>query len=147
MTSARGQRIPTEPEGPARGPPRARRQSVSYRKDDHDPDDPSSARPNSLSARDAAFHFHGYTNARRTSRRGLRRHPARAPTSIPRTAKEYLDGLSALWCASLGFGKEQRLIDAAVRQMETLPFYHTFTQKTPAVTVELAEKLVKLARC
>jgi 4-aminobutyrate--pyruvate transaminase len=29
--------------------------------------------------------------------------------------------------------------------MEALPYYHTFTQKAPAVTVELAEKLVNLA--
>ena len=108
--------------------------------------DSSSARPNSLSARDAAFHFHGYTNAKKNEAEGgfVVTH-GKGPYVYTEDGKEYLDGLSALWCASLGFGKEQRLIDAAVRQMETLPFYHTFTQKTPAVTVELAEKLVKLA--
>ena len=108
--------------------------------------DSSSPRPNSLSARDAAFHFHGYTNAKKNEAEGgfVVTH-GKGPYIYTEDGKEYLDGLSALWCASLGFGKEQRIIDAAVKQMEALPFYHTFTQKTPAVTVELAEKLVRLA--
>jgi 4-aminobutyrate--pyruvate transaminase len=103
-------------------------------------------RPNSFAARDSAFHFHGYTNAVKNEKEGgfvaVR---GDGPFIYDENDKEYLDGLSGLWCAALGFGREQRLIDAAVKQMETLPFYHTFTQKAAAVTVELAEKLVGLA--
>jgi len=103
-------------------------------------------RPNSFAARDGAYHFHGYTNALKNETEGgfvvVR---GDGPFVYDENDKEYLDGLSGLWCASLGFGKEQRLIDAAVKQMSTLPFYHTFSQKAPAVTVELAERLVALA--
>ncbi len=58
--------------------------------------------------------------------------------------REYLEGLSGLWCCSLGFS-EERLAKVAYQQMQDLPYYHSFTGKIPAVTVELAERLVKLA--
>ncbi len=103
-------------------------------------------KPNSLAARDAAYHFHGYTNAQRNEREGgfvvVR---GQGPFVYTEDGREYFDGMAALWCSAFGFGKEQRLIDAAVRQMEKLPYYHTFTQKAPEPTVELAEKLVRLA--
>ncbi len=106
----------------------------------------SSPKPNSFAARDSQYHLHGYTNAVKNEKEGgfvvVR---GQGPFVYDENDKEYLDGLSGLWCAALGFGKEQRIIDAAVRQMENLPYYHTFTQKAPAVTVELAEKLVTLA--
>jgi len=106
----------------------------------------SSPKPNSFAARDAQYHLHGYTNALKNEKDGgfvvVR---GDGPFVYDENDKEYLDGLSGLWCAALGFGKEQRIIDAAVKQMEALPYYHTFTQKAPAVTVDLAEKLVTLA--
>ena len=58
--------------------------------------------------------------------------------------REYLEGLSGLWCCSLGFS-EERLAKVAYQQMRDLPYYHSFTGKIPAVTVELAERLVDLA--
>ncbi|MAE16793.1 MAG: aspartate aminotransferase family protein [Deltaproteobacteria bacterium] len=58
--------------------------------------------------------------------------------------REYLEGLSGLWCCSLGFS-EERLAKVAYQQMRDLPYYHSFTGKIPSVTVELAERLVDLA--
>ena len=52
--------------------------------------------------------------------------------------REYLEGLSGLWCCSLGFS-EERLAKVAYQQMRDLPYYHSFTGKIPSVTVELAE--------
>lgn len=105
-----------------------------------------SPRPNSLAARDAAFHMHGYTNALKNEKEGgfvITR--GKGIYVYDEDGKEYLDGMAALWCSGLGFGEEPRLTQAAVKQMQELPFYHTFTQKVSAVTVELAEKLVNLA--
>ncbi|HEX9446820.1 MAG TPA: aspartate aminotransferase family protein [Dongiaceae bacterium] len=105
-----------------------------------------SPRPNSLAARDAAFHMHGYTNALRNEQEGgfvVTR--GKGIYVYDEDGKEYLDGMAALWCSGLGFGEEPRLTQAAVKQMQELPFYHTFSQKVSAVTVELAEKLVNLA--
>ena len=101
--------------------------------------------PNSTAARDIAYHLHPYANAVKQEAEG--------PTVLARgkgiyiydeDGKEYIEGLSGLWCVSLGFS-EERLVEAAARQMRTLPYYHSFGPKVPDITVELAERLVKLA--
>ena len=55
--------------------------------------------------------------------------------------KVYIDAVSALWCASLGFAPE-RLIAAATRQMGRLAYYHSFMGRTPEVADRLAHRLV-----
>jgi 4-aminobutyrate--pyruvate transaminase len=49
--------------------------------------------------------------------------------------------MAGLWSVAVGFG-EPRLVDAATRQMQKLPYYHTFTHKSHTPSIELAEKLV-----
>jgi len=104
-----------------------------------------SALANSAAARDIAYHVHGYTN--------LKAHQEKGPQIIESgsgvrifddNGKSYIEGLAGLWCASLGFN-EERLVEAAVKEMRRLPYYHGFAGKTPDVTIDLAEKLVKLA--
>ncbi|MFQ5954836.1 MAG: aspartate aminotransferase family protein [Kiloniellales bacterium] len=101
--------------------------------------------PNSTAARDVAYHVHPYTN--------LHTHRREGPLVITRGEgvwvyddqnQAYIEGLAGLWCAALGFG-EERLIEAAERQLRTLPFYHSFGGKVPEVTVDLAEKLIAMA--
>ena len=41
--------------------------------------------------------------------------------------KGYIEAAAGLFCASLGFS-EERLAEAAYRQMKTLPFMHLFTR-------------------
>ena len=95
--------------------------------------------------RDLAFHLHPSTNLRQLQREG--------PLVITRgegvyvyddEGERYLEGMAGLWCASLGFS-EERLALAAHRQMLELPFYHSFAGKVPAVSTELAEKLIGMA--
>lgn len=52
----------------------------------------------------------------------------------------FLDAVSGLWCASLGFD-HPRLIRAAQSQMEKLAYYHSFMGRTCDVTERLAERL------
>lgn len=103
------------------------------------------APPGSLSDRDKASHLHPFTQ--------LRHHLQRPALVIERgdgihvideTGRRYIDGLSGLWCASLGFS-ERRLAQAAYRQMLELPFNHTFRGRTHRVTIELAERLLAMA--
>lgn len=55
-----------------------------------------------------------------------------------------LEGMSGLWCASLGFS-EQRLVDAATRQFAALPYAHMFTHHSTAPAIELSRRLVEMA--
>jgi 4-aminobutyrate--pyruvate transaminase len=95
--------------------------------------------------RDLAYHLHPSTNLRQVETEG--------PLVIARgegvyvyddEGRRYLEGMAGLWCASLGFS-EQRLADAAYRQMRELPFYHSFAGKVPAISTELAERLIHIA--
>ena len=95
--------------------------------------------------RDLSFHLHPATN--------LRSVQAEGPLVITRgegvyvyddEGKRYLEGMAGLWCASLGFS-ERRLAEAAYKQMCELPFYHSFAGKVPAISTELAERLIGMA--
>ena len=95
--------------------------------------------------RDHSFHLHPATNLRTVQTEG--------PFVITRgegvyiyddEGRRYLEGMAGLWCASLGFS-ERRLADAAYRQMCELPFYHSFAGKVPAISTELAERLIRMA--
>jgi 4-aminobutyrate--pyruvate transaminase len=98
-----------------------------------------------LRAIDRAVYVHSSTN--------LQQHLIDGPMVLTRgegirvfdaDGKAYIEAMSGLWCAGLGFS-ETRLADAAHRQMTTLPYYHNFQGKTADVTIELAERLVAIA--
>lgn len=95
--------------------------------------------------RDAASVLHPYTQLRRLEREGaLVLSHGDGVWVYDQDGKGYIEGLSGLWCASLGFG-EKRLVEAAIRQLETLPFYHSFAQKSHEPMIALAEALLALA--
>ena len=51
--------------------------------------------------------------------------------------REYLDGMSGLWCVNAGYGRNE-LIDAAAAQMRNLPYYNNFFQCASPPSIELA---------
>ncbi len=102
-------------------------------------------RANSAAARDIANALHPYTD--------LKAHLETGPLVITRgkgvrvwdeTGKEYIESIAGLWCASLGFDNE-RLVEAAARQMRKLPFYHSFTAKSHEPLIDLSEMLIERA--
>lgn len=58
--------------------------------------------------------------------------------------RDYIEGMSGLWCAGLGFGDEE-MVEAANQQLRTLPYYHLFGAKGMEPAIELAEKLKEIA--
>ena len=102
-------------------------------------------RPNSVSAIDAAHHLHGYTNLRRNEQEGpmvLSR--GKGIYVYDENGKEYIEGLAGLWCAALGFDAEDRVVEAASKQMRQLAFYHSFSQKTHEPAALLAQRLAAI---
>lgn len=102
-------------------------------------------RTTTLADKDRQYHLHPYTNARL--------HEQVGPLLIERgegvyvydeQGKQYLEAMSGLWSAALGFSN-QRLIAAAEQQLRTLPFYHVFGHKAHRPSIELAEKLIEMA--
>jgi len=94
---------------------------------------------------DVRHHLHPYTQLRQLEKEG--------PLVIVRgegvqvfdeNDKAYIEGMAGLWCASLGFS-ETRLVDAATRQMATLPYYHSFSGKVPGPVTALVEAMIRWA--
>ena len=101
-------------------------------------------KPNSYAALDAAHHFHPYSNARKIEDLG--------PMVIEKgkgikvwddQGNEYIEAMSGLWSVAVGFG-ENRLVEAAKKQLETLPYYHSFTHKSHPSVAELSQKLTDM---
>lgn len=98
-----------------------------------------------MEARDIAHVLHCATDAVK--------HAEIGPTVIERgegvfiydsEGKRYLEGMSGMWSAGLGFS-EKRLGEAAKRQMDTLPFYHIFAHRSTPPVIDLSEKLIDMA--
>ena len=92
---------------------------------------------------DAKFHFHPYTQPRDLEKNGaLVVVGGRGVHVTDEHGKEYIEGMAGLWCAALGFS-EQRLVEAAYRQMQKLPYYHTFSGKVSGPVTELVEVMMR----
>jgi len=100
---------------------------------------------NSNAARDIANLMHPMTDARAHEKNG--------PLVITRgkgvhvfddQGNSYIETVAGLWCASLGFDNE-RLVEAATKQMKQLPFYHAFTGRSHEPAIDLAEMLIERA--
>ena len=96
-------------------------------------------------ANDIAAHLHPFTN--------LATHPQLGPLVIQRgdgifveddQGRRYLEAMSGLWCASLGFSNA-RLAKAGGEALHGLPYYHTFNGRSNPAAIALAEKLLSLA--
>ncbi len=100
---------------------------------------------NSLESRDVASVLHPFTNAAAHEGSGPEIITSGKGVYITDVAgKQYLDGMAGLWAVALGYSNE-RLVEAAIRQLNKLPYYHTFASRSNQPSIELAERLIALA--
>ena len=99
----------------------------------------------SNTAGDIAAHLHSFTN--------LATHAETGPLTVVRgdgvfveddRGNRYLEGISGLWCCSLGFSNK-RLAKAGSDALYELPYYHTFIGRSNPAVIALAEKLISIA--
>ncbi|MBD9443325.1 aminotransferase [Pseudomonas sp. PDM04] len=100
------------------------------------------ARDSALAKRDIAHHLHPQTN--------LRLHEQLGPLLIERgegihvfddQGRRYIEGMSGLWCATLGFS-QPRLAEAAYAQLLKLPYQQTFAHRSHGPAADLAAELI-----
>jgi putrescine aminotransferase len=63
---------------------------------------------------------------------------------VSEDGRRLIDGMSGLWTVNLGHGR-QELIEAAVRQLRSLPYLTTFGGVSSPPPIELAERIIELA--
>ncbi|WP_299508386.1 aminotransferase [uncultured Roseobacter sp.] len=99
---------------------------------------------NTLSALDARHHIHGNSNPRAVVENGAQVFSrGKGIRVVDEDGKHYIEGLAGLWCASLGFN-EERLVEAAEKQMREMPYYHSFFGRAPVPTIKLAARLAEI---
>ena len=95
-------------------------------------------------AADAAHFLHPFTDFQALAKKGSRV-IARAEGIYvwDSDGHKILDAMSGLWCVNVGYGRAE-LIEAATRQLNTLPFYNSFFQTATPAAIELAELLAQV---
>ncbi|MEX2299168.1 MAG: aminotransferase [Dongiaceae bacterium] len=95
----------------------------------------------SLEQIDRDHFFHSYTV--------LRAHAENGPIVVESgqgifirdsRGNEYIDGLTGLWCVNVGYGREE-IAEAIYRQVQKLPYYHTFASMSNEPAILLAERI------
>ncbi len=96
-------------------------------------------------ALDRAHHLHPFTDFHELAEHGTRVITRAGHIYIyDIDGREYLDGMSGLWCCNLGYSRHE-IIDAVTRQLQELPFYNNFFQCAHPPSIELAQVLAEVA--
>ena len=105
----------------------------------------STAPLSNLETRDVEALLHPYTPLHKLRQNGaIVMESGKGVYIYDSRGRGYIEGMSGLWCAGLGFGDEE-MVDAAIEQMRALPFYHVFGGKSTEPAIALAEKLKEIA--
>ncbi len=63
---------------------------------------------------------------------------------IDEDGRRFLDASASFYCAALGYSNE-RLVAAAHKQMQAMPFYVSAQQRTVPAVIELAERMAAMS--
>ena len=95
-------------------------------------------------AADAAHLLHPFTDHQALASKGVRVITRGDGLYVwDSEGQRLFDAMSGLWCVNVGYG-QTALIDAAMQQMRTLPYYNAFFQTTTPAATALAERLAAL---
>ncbi|SAL65434.1 aminotransferase [Caballeronia peredens] len=96
-------------------------------------------------ALDAAHHLHPFSDMGALNRAGSRVIVRAQGVHVwDSEGNRIIDGMAGLWCVNVGYGRRE-LADAALKQMQELPYYNTFFKTTHPPVIELSALLAQLA--
>ncbi|RXZ66387.1 aspartate aminotransferase family protein [Pelagerythrobacter rhizovicinus] len=95
-------------------------------------------------ALDREHHLHPFTDPKVLGEQGVRVFTQADGCYIwDSDGNKILDTMAGLWCVNVGYGR-QELVDAASKQMATLPYYNTFFSSSTPTQIRLARRLSEL---
>lgn len=98
-----------------------------------------------LRARDAAHHWHPFTDSAALADEGARVMVRGEGVWLEDSeGNRYIDGMAGLWCTQIGHGRGE-IADAVAAQIRELAYYNTFFKTTHQPAIALAETLAELA--
>ncbi|MEP5765033.1 MAG: aminotransferase class III-fold pyridoxal phosphate-dependent enzyme, partial [Halieaceae bacterium] len=94
---------------------------------------------------DSSHYLHPFTDYKELAAQGSRIITrAEGAYIYDSEGRKILDGMSGLWCCSLGYGQDS-IAEAVHRQLQELPYYNSFFQCSHPPAIELARRLSELA--
>lgn len=94
---------------------------------------------------DSSHYLHPFTDFKQLAQQGSRIITRADGAYIyDSEGREILDGMSGLWCCSLGYGQD-RISEAVYQQLQELPYYNSFFQCAHPPVIELARRLSEIA--
>jgi len=97
-----------------------------------------------LQALDKAHHLHPFTNFKSYANTGGRIISRAVHIYIyDSDENQILDGMSGLWCCNLGYSQPD-IIQAAVEQLQQLPYYNNFFNCSNEPSVKMAKAMVDI---
>ncbi|HUW80095.1 MAG TPA: aspartate aminotransferase family protein [Acidocella sp.] len=93
---------------------------------------------------DAAYHLHPFTDHKALHEGNIRVITGADGVFLQDSdGNRLLDGMAGLWCVSAGYSRHE-LVEAATKQMTTLPYYNTFFKTTTQPATHLAQRLAQI---
>ncbi|MEZ5500094.1 MAG: aminotransferase [Steroidobacteraceae bacterium] len=97
-----------------------------------------------LRARDRSHFLHPFTNHRRMREQGTQVFVrGEGIHLIDANGRRYIDGMSGLWCVTLGYSQSE-IVAAATAKLNELPFCSSFFGATHPAAIELADTIASL---
>jgi len=94
---------------------------------------------------DSSHYLHPFTDFKELAQQGSRIITRADGAYIyDSEGQQILDGMSGLWCCSLGYGQD-KIAEAVYQQLQELPYYNSFFQCAHPPVIELARRLVAIA--
>jgi putrescine aminotransferase len=94
---------------------------------------------------DSSHYLHPFTDFKELAAQGSRIITrAEGAYIYDNEGSKILDGMSGLWCCSLGYGQD-RIAEAVYEQLQELPYYNSFFQCAHPPVIELARRLAAVA--
>ncbi len=94
---------------------------------------------------DSSHYLHPFTDFKELGEQGSRIITrADGAYIFDNEGNQILDGMSGLWCCSLGYGRSE-IADAVYQQLQELPYYNSFFQCAHPPSIELATRLASVA--
>lgn len=98
-----------------------------------------------LVALDSRYLVHPVSNFREHQQKGVKvLHSGEGPWLTTVDGERYLDAFAGLWCVNVGYG-QQRVVDAAVKQLQQLPYATSYFGFGNEPAIKLAQKLVEIS--
>jgi putrescine aminotransferase len=98
-----------------------------------------------LRARDAAHHFHPFSDPKQLPKDGVRiMTEAKGVMLWDSDGNRYIDGMSSLWNVNIGHGRKE-IAKAVADQFEKIEFFNLFYKTSNIPAIELAERLAQVS--